>query len=153
MDENKIADALERSNKWWKDEFKLDFKPRDAYDEIQKFMHTRQIIALTGLRRVGKTTIMFKVIKDSISGFGKENIVYFSFDDFRDTRLDDIFRVYSRLMNKDINKTKYIFLFDEIQKLENWEEQLKVLYDNYSNNKQQLLIRNRQNNTQQDIFN
>lgn len=131
MNENKIIEALERSNKWWKEAFRVDFKPRDIYERIQKFMHTRQIIALTGLRRVGKTTIMLKIIEDSISKFGRENIVYFSFDEFKDARLNALLKVYSRLMNKDLDKTKCLILFDEIQKLENWEEQLKALYDNY----------------------
>ena len=58
-----LIDALRESNKWWKGEFELDFKPREIYEEIKKFLETKQIIALTGLRRVGKTTIMLKIIK------------------------------------------------------------------------------------------
>lgn len=133
MDKDNIIEALTRSNKWWKEEFKIEFKEREIYKEIKKFIHTRQIISLTGLRRTGKTTIMLKIVQDSISKFERQNIVYFSFDEFKEVRLIDVIRIYTRLMNKEINKKKYIFLFDEIQKIENWEEQLKRIYDENPN--------------------
>ena len=133
INENRIIDILERSNKWWKGKFELEFKQREVYEEVKKFMHTKQIISLTGLRRTGKTTIMFKIIQDHISKLDVKNIFYFSFDEFGDIKLIDIIKIYTRLMNKDINKENYLFLFDEIQKIENWEEQLKRLYDTYPN--------------------
>ncbi len=118
---DKIIDALERSNKWWKEEFIIAFKPREVYDKIKKFLPTRQIISLTGLRRTGKTTIMLKIVHDFLSTMNKRNIVYFSFDDFREIRLSDVVKNYARLINKEINKEAYLFLFDEIQKVEGWE--------------------------------
>lgn len=133
MDKNKIIDALTRSNKWWKEKFEVDFKARDIYNEIKKFIHTKQIISLTGLRRTGKTTIMLKIIQDSLPNLDKQNIVYFSFDEFKDVNLIDVIESYARLMNKDMNKEKYLFLFDEIQKIENWEEQLNRIYDEHKN--------------------
>ncbi len=92
-------------------------------------MDSRQIISLTGLRRVGKTTIMLKLVEDYLAKFGKDNIVYFSFDDFRETTIRDIIKAYSELMSRDTRKGKYLFLLDEIQKVEGWEEQIKREYD------------------------
>lgn len=128
MDNQKIFEALERSNPWWKGEFELDYKPRIIYEEIKKFMKNRQIISLTGLRRTGKTTILLKIVKDSIINYGKEKVIYFSFDDFRDTKLKDVIDVYFELMKKDSSES-FLFLFDEIQKVPGWEEQLKRIYD------------------------
>lgn len=133
MTQNRIIEALEESNKWWKGKFEVDFKPRLVYDEIKKFLKTRQIIALTGLRRVGKTTIMMKIVIDQMKMLGAENIVYFSFDDFKDVKIKEITNVYSRLMNKDLNNKAYLFLFDEIQKLDGWEDQIKRIYDQFKN--------------------
>ncbi len=127
----KIIEALEESNKWWKGRFEIEYKPREIYEEIKKFLRTRQIIALTGLRRVGKTTLILKIVEDNIKGFDAKNILYFSFDDFRDFRIRDIMNVYARIMNKDFDKGNYLFLFDEIQKVDNWEEQIKRIYDNF----------------------
>ena len=94
MDNKKLFEALERSNLWWKGDFELYYKSRMVYEEIKKFMKNRQIISLTGLRRTGKTTILLKIVKDSIVDYGKENIIYFSFDDFRDARLSDVIDAY-----------------------------------------------------------
>lgn len=129
MDEDKIIEALERANLWWKSEFKIEFKPRDIYTQIQKFIPKRQILALVGLRRTGKTTIMFKLIEDALKTMEKSNIIYFSFDDFKDVYLFDVIKSYERLLQKDTRKGKYLFLFDEIQKIDNWEEQIKRIYD------------------------
>lgn len=133
MDNERITEALERSNKWWKGAFELDYKQREAYPEIQRFIPKRQIIALVGLRRTGKSTIMFKIIKDELESMEREHIAYFSFDEFKSIRLRDVIKCYERIMKKDTAKGKFLFLFDEIQKIENWEEQLKRLYDENAN--------------------
>jgi predicted AAA+ superfamily ATPase len=128
MENKRLFEALERSNLWWKGDFELDYKPRKVYEKIKKFMKNRQIISLTGLRRTGKTTILFKVVKDSITDYGKENILYFSFDDFRDVRLKEVIDAYFELMRRDSSEP-LLFLLDEIQKVPRWEEQLKRIYD------------------------
>ncbi len=128
MDNQKILNALENSNPWWKGEFELDYKNRLVYEEIKKYIKNRQIISLTGLRRTGKTTILLKIVKDLIIDYGKENVVYFSFDDFRETKLNEVIDGYFELMKKDKDEP-ILFLFDEIQKVSGWEEQLKRLYD------------------------
>ena len=125
-----INDYLIEMNPWWKGELELDYKDRDIYEKIKKFVNLKQIIALTGLRRVGKTTIMLKILKEKIdSGFNPSNIVYFSFDTFRDLDLSELIEVYSKEYDKNIEDSKYIFLLDEIQKIDNWGEQVKRLYD------------------------
>ena len=129
-----IKKALLESNPWWKQELKINYKDREIYQKLQKYIEAKQIIALTGLRRVGKTTIMMKIIKDKInSGFSKHNILYFSFDNFRDLNVSELIEVYSEEYSKNIENEKYIFLFDEIQKVTNWEEQVKRLYDFHVN--------------------
>ncbi len=133
MDSERIIEALEETNKWWKRGFEIEFRPREVYEEIKRFLKTRQIIALTGLRRVGKTTIMLKMVRDNIEKFGPENIMYFSFDDFRDVRIKDVLNAYSRLVNKELGEGEYLVLFDEIQKVAGWEEQIKRVYDNFKN--------------------
>jgi hypothetical protein len=130
-----IKEALINLNPWWKEEFKIEFKEREIWKQIQKFIPLPQIIALTGLRRVGKTTLMFKIIEDSIKkGFNPNNILYFSFDEFKEVEIREVIREYEELAGKEFRKEKYLFLLDEIQKLKNWEDQLKVIYDMYKDN-------------------
>lgn len=130
-----ISEALIDFNAWWKEEFKIEFKDRLIYEKIKKFISQKQILAFTGLRRVGKTTLMMKIIEDSIKkGMDPKNILFFSFDEFREIEIKSIIKEYERLMKKDIRKEKYIILFDEIQKLNDWENQLKSIYDAYWKN-------------------
>lgn len=133
MDKAIITEIIKEKNKWWSADFKIEFKDRRIYEQIKKFLHTRQIVSFTGLRRVGKTTVMFKIVEDLMKKFDKENIFYFSFDDFKDFRIREIIKLYEELKNKNIQQGKYLFLFDEIQKIKGWEEQLKSLYDSYPN--------------------
>ena len=131
----KIREVLIESNRWWKEEFKIDYREREIYKEISKFIPMPQIIALTGLRRVGKTTLMLKVVKDYIkNGFEPESIIYFSFDEFRGVEIREVIKEYEELMEKKFEKGKYLLVLDEIQKLNDWEDQLKRIYDTTGKN-------------------
>ena len=131
----KIRDILIESNPWWKDEFTFDYQKRQVFTDIKKFLPMPQIIALTGLRRVGKTTLMYKIIDEYLKdGFNKNKILYFSFDEFKDAEIRDILSDFEQLMHQNINDESYLILFDEIQKLKNWDEQLKRIYDTYQKN-------------------
>ena len=130
-----IRDVLQDSNPWWKEEFKAEFKDRDIYQKTKKFLPLPQMIAYTGLRRVGKTTLMFKIVEDYIrSGFDPRNIIYFSFDEFRATEIRAVLKEYEELLEKDFRKGRYLLLLDEVQKLVNWEDQLKRVYDTFGKN-------------------
>jgi predicted AAA+ superfamily ATPase len=63
---SRIREVLVELNPWWKGEFSLEYGEREVYGEIQKFALVPQMIALTGLRRVGKTTLMLKIVEDAI---------------------------------------------------------------------------------------
>jgi len=131
----KIRDALVELNPWWKGEFSLEYREREVYREIQKFITLPQIVALTGLRRAGKTTLMLKIAEDAIGkGFDPKDIVYFSFDEFRDTPIRDVLSEYEVLLGRHLGKVKQLILLDEIQKLDGWGDQLKAVYDRYKNN-------------------
>ena len=95
----------------------------------------RQITIITGLRRVGKTTLMFQLIdallKENVNPF---HILYFSFDESQ-YALDEILEFYQQeVLQGDIRNHEKIFLFlDEIQKLPQWSEKIKMIYDLYPN--------------------
>jgi predicted AAA+ superfamily ATPase len=126
----KIKEILLDLNPWWKREFKIDFKRREVYEKIKKIMTLPQIIALKGLRRVGKTTIMMKIVEDAIkNSFPPRNILYYSFDEIKDIEIRDLIREYERIMETNFKEGKKLLLLDEIQKLEGWEDRLKGIYD------------------------
>lgn len=125
-----IKESLLDFNPWWKGSFNSLFKERVVYSAMVKFLPLPQIIALTGLRRIGKTTLMLKIAEDHIKqGFNPKNIIYFSFDEFKDVEISQVIKEYEKLVVTDFRSGKYLLLFDEVQKLAGWENQLKSFYD------------------------
>jgi len=126
---------LEEFNHWWisgkvDTDLALPFK-RDIYPEIEHHMDKRFILALVGLRRVGKTTTLYQLIEKLIeTKINKTNILFFSFDEVS-AKLNEVLETYKEIHNKDFREEKtYIFL-DEIQKYIGWENELKKYYDLY----------------------
>jgi len=125
-----VSEMLVEFNPWWKETFTLEFRPRKVYGEIRKFHGLPQIVALTGLRRVGKSTLLMKIVQDEIaSGKTPKSIMYFSFDEFKDTEPSEILKAYNELSGKDVSKEKTLLLFDEVQKINDWENKIKTIYD------------------------
>jgi hypothetical protein len=125
-----IITVLPDFNPWWKRPYQADYKDRAIYVQIKKFLPLRQIIALTGLRRVGKTTLLMKAAADAIAdGLDPRNVIYFSFDEFKDVELRDVLRTYEDLLDRGQETGRILLLLDEIQKLDDWENQAKALYD------------------------
>ncbi|MBI5035919.1 ATP-binding protein [Candidatus Micrarchaeota archaeon] len=129
-----IKDALVDFNPWWKEDFGLDFHRRDVYGRVQRFMPMRQMLVFTGLRRTGKSTILLKAAQDAIrGGMDPKNIIFFSFDEFRDVEIRAILREYEELFGKNLRNGRYLLLLDELQKLPGWDNQLKTIYDVFRN--------------------
>jgi len=118
-------------NPWWEGNFTLDYKEREIYTtKIKKFRDLPQIVALTGIRRVGKTTIIYKIITDYLSKKADpKSIFYFSFDSIKNIDLLELIEEYELITRKSIKQDKLVFCFDEIQKIEDWENKLKTIYD------------------------
>lgn len=77
---------------------------------------------LVGLRRAGKTTLLYKRVKDLIQdGVSWNQIIYINFDDerllgFNVHDFEDVLLVAEEMSDK-----KHYFFFDEIQNVEEWE--------------------------------
>lgn len=125
MVDEKIKRMLGILNPFWRAPFKVNYKERQIFQRIQRMINERQIISLCGLRRVGKTTILRKIIEDLLKDNPPDTILYFSFDDFQASELLDVIDAFYSIYNKE---PKYL-IFDEIQKLPNWAEKVKILYD------------------------
>ena len=120
-------------NPWWKDGSVpplLLGKERKIFHEILASLETRQMIVLTGLRRVGKTTLMYQTINELLKrGVSPYHIFYFSFDEYRQDFADLIKQYEIQTLRGDFAKTKLYVFMDEIQKLPDWTSKLKLLYD------------------------
>ncbi|MBS3138428.1 ATP-binding protein [Candidatus Woesearchaeota archaeon] len=126
---------LEEFNSWWftgnvPDEL-LPIYKRQLFYELVPQITKRVINSIVGLRRVGKTTLMFQLIQHMLTtGVEKSDILYFNFDEYAE-KLDDVLDVYREVHYKDFRQNKIYLFFDEIQKLEKWPDQIKKYYDLY----------------------
>ena len=115
---------LETCNPQWKDGFMYPFtQQRTVFATLVKNIDNRLIIALYGLRRTGKTVLLKQVMNALVNlGVPRTDILFFSFDE-EQPRLKELFNAAEKLGQK----PKYVFL-DEIQKLQNWQNQIKFYW-------------------------
>ncbi len=126
---------LYRYNPWWEGDFeklnslneRTDFKTR-----LLPNLTNKQIVFLTGLRRIGKTSLMKLSIKHLLfeESIPAKTILYVSLDDYLllgKTILEIV--EYFRSMNSLSVKEKIYLFLDEITFSVDYEQQLKNLYD------------------------
>jgi predicted AAA+ superfamily ATPase len=134
MDSSNIEQLFFQYNPWWEDGFQVKkiIKREQLLSTLYPLMETPDIIILTGLRRVGKTITMKSLIQYLIN---KKNITpthcfYISMDDYQleSYRLIDVINEYRKLMKLSV-KDNIIVFFDEITYIDNFQIQLKNIYD------------------------
>lgn len=92
-------------------------------------------IAVTGMRRTGKTTFLWQILADRVAaGVPRQGILYVNFDDERlaDARAADLASLleeYYRLHPEWRDRRRATFLLDEIQLVPGWERFARRLLD------------------------
>lgn len=117
---------IEKHNPHWREGFSYPFpKQRALYARLEKQIKNKQIIALYGLRRTGKTVLLRQLINSLLAqGAARTEILFYSFDEEQPS-IKELLSTFE----KTGRTPRYVFL-DEIQKLENWQNQLKFYHDN-----------------------
>jgi len=111
----------------------FDVKPR----ELQPPFDTGKIITLIGVRRCGKTSILYDMINRLAHRIEKTKILFLNFEDERldlkAEELDLVLQGFSELYpEQDLGEC--YFFFDEIQNIAGWEKFVRRMYDTVSKN-------------------
>jgi len=129
---------LSEWNPWWvnKEAIKeLEGESRPGYSLLVNSVEIKEITIITGIRRSGKSTLMYQMIASLLKkGVLSTQILFVNLEDkgmVKDS-LDDIYDCYRENMNPD--KKAYVFL-DEIHKKEGWEAWVRRKYDLKANDK------------------
>jgi len=122
-----------RSNPWWEDDYSFDGIERKSYlDVLEKLLANRDIVFLTGLRRVGKTSILKNFIEVLIRRHNvpPQSIFYISLDLFalEEYSIAQIVEMYRKIHKIPSRDKVYLFL-DEITAKEHYHQELKNFYD------------------------
>lgn len=97
-------------------------------------LDSRKVVALIGIRRSGKTYLLFETMRRLESqGVDRRQMLYLNFEDDRllpiqDNELDLILRAHEELYPEMAGRKKYLF-FDEVQVVPSWESYLRRLHD------------------------
>ncbi len=127
---------LEDNPHWINQNCYGNFIPREILKDAIEFLQTKEILALIGARRVGKSTLAKLLIKDLLKTRSANNIFFINlekpeFIPYKNdaTYLNNIFDTYLKIANPNL-KEKIYFFIDEVQIFKNWEVFVKSKYEN-----------------------
>lgn len=139
-DEVELLRVMNVQNPWWSGRpvppSRVQvFKRRDFF-KLRERLSDEKIVAITGARRVGKTTLMYQLIEDLLTKVGPKRIFYLSMDDpylnASEETLIKILDVYGNdVLSEPLNELReqVYFFFDEVQYLGNWAFIVKRWFD------------------------
>ncbi len=120
-------------NPWWEGDVyygELVERP-EILSLLEQHLGSKSIIILTGLRRVGKTSLLRLLIHKLIArGIQSERIFYVSLDDYvlNEKSIIDIIDDYRKIHRLTRDTEVYLFL-DEITYKDDFQQQLKNIHD------------------------
>lgn len=129
-----MEEILFRYNPWWEGKFELEgiLARPSVLNTLKNNLNNRQIVFLTGLRRVGKTTLLKLIIQYLIKEkkVDPKLIFYISLDDYSLSKkaISEVIEEYRKAQKLSFKDKVYLFL-DEVAYQDNFELQLKNLYD------------------------
>jgi hypothetical protein len=102
---------------------------REGYEDMGRWLERKEIVALIGVRRGGKTTLLKMLVSRLLKRADPKNVLFVKCDDDRvemKGMIDDAITTYRKLFNP----SGKIFLFlDEVQEIPGWGKTIKRIYD------------------------
>lgn len=131
MDKNEILRILEDWN-FWKIDLDTGISRKEYLEKLRQFLQTKQILAITGARRSGKSFIMKQLAKRLIDGGKDKNellIVNFEDPRFVELKVDILQQIYETYLEFLAPTDKPYFFLDEIQEVEGWEKWVSTVQE------------------------
>lgn len=103
---------------------------RDIYlNKLISKKHNGLIKVVTGMRRCGKSYLLFNLFKEYLvnEGINENHIIEIAFDSFENRKYRDPEVLFPYLMEKIADKEMYYVLLDEVQMLDDFESVLNSL--------------------------
>lgn len=136
MTTSEIIAILDKWN-FWNQKIDTGFRRALYSEKLGKLLSMSEVVALTGVRRSGKSTLILQLIEGLIAkGTAPRNTLYINFeepnfsDDLNAKFLGKIFDAYLEFF--DPKERVFIFL-DEVQLVKGWERFVAALHDRKAN--------------------
>ena len=132
MNKEQIIEVL---NKWnfWNKNFDVGVQRNSYLENLKKLVKTGQIVAVTGVRRSGKSTLLKQFIQMQIvQGEEKTLFLYVNLEEPTFTGLlsleflNTIYQAYLEILKP---KSKPYIILDEVQKVPEWEKFVRGIHE------------------------
>ncbi|NOX71544.1 MAG: ATP-binding protein [Candidatus Micrarchaeota archaeon] len=127
-----LKEIFYQFNPWWEGDFKAPGIVRKKYvNELISEMKNDSVKVITGLRRVGKTTIIKQTISNLLETIDPKTILFLSMEHpaFDNATILEIVRNFRKINSLERKIRIYLFL-DEIQYKQDFQREIKILHDN-----------------------
>lgn len=103
---------------------------RNSYiEKLVKWKDKKIIKVLTGMRRVGKSTILLLYKKHLLGNGASENqIIYLNLEDLENEYIDNYKKLYDEILKKIVKDKMNYIMIDEVQNIEKFEKAIDSLY-------------------------
>jgi len=127
--DREILSALSDWNIWWEiksvpDDLKGEERLQSNLVSTLKF---KEIKVITGVRRSGKSTLLYQLVSSLLSNVNPKAILFINFEDevLNKYSIEEIYDAYISVFR---SKEVYLFL-DEVNRKEGWEKWVRKKYD------------------------
>lgn len=126
-----MKEVFELQNPWrFQADFQFDLKPREVLADLIQNMESPKILGLTGSRQVGKSSLLYLLIKHlQKTQVDLKDVFYFNLDNFALHETFQDVTSFLDFINYSAKKNKQYIFIDEIQRLKNPGLFLKEIYD------------------------
>jgi predicted AAA+ superfamily ATPase len=113
------------------EEFHKEGIPDMFRREVDVPLDINKAVSFIGLRRSGKTYILYQIARELMEKAGKEEIFYINFEDERleGITTNDLTKIVELYYKKNPDAKKSYLLFDEIQEVPGWEKFIRRLLE------------------------
>jgi predicted AAA+ superfamily ATPase len=128
-----LFEILNAQNPWWSGQPFDSGQERKKYlAEIKRYLKTGEIIVLSGVRRSGKTTLLYQTVRLLITTnkVPAKNILFLNCDEPEIAgRTGALLKAVDTYRREIAPKGTIYLIFDEVQAVDGWEREIKSLYD------------------------
>lgn len=101
---------------------------RELYlEKLLAYKDTEFIKVITGIRRVGKSSLLKLFMEKILETNKSANVIYMNFESFEFDNIINYTDMYNSIKEKIKNKKKNYILLDEVQRIEKWEKAVNAL--------------------------